>query len=82
MQDFYTCEPGYNDDATVVAHNRCHKLVKDMLYEAQVQAVINYCATFEHRRVKKEEARHIKLTKEQYLLVNLDLFFDLVHRLI
>ena len=65
-----------------MAHNRCRKLVKDMHYEAQVQCVINYYATFLRQRIKKEEARTVRLTREQYLQVNLDLLPDLIHRLI
>jgi len=36
MQDFYRWEEGYEEQAVIVAHNRCVKLVKDMHYEAQV----------------------------------------------
>ena len=81
-QDFYTYEPGDVEDATIVAHNRCRKLVKDMHYESQVQCIINYCATVLHRRIKKEEARTMKLTQEQYLQVHLDKMSNLVYRLI
>lgn len=76
MQDFFTCEDGYEEEADRVAHNRCYKLVKDMHYEAQVQCVINYGASFLRQKIKKEEARNLKLTKEQYLEVTLDLFSD------
>lgn len=82
MQDFYTCLPDHEEAATAVVHNKCRKLVKDMHYEAQVQCVINYNAAFLHRRTKKEEARTMRLTREQYMEVHLDLFSDLVHRLI
>ena len=44
MQDFYRCEPGYEAMVTQVADTACPKLVKDMHYEARVQAVITYCA--------------------------------------
>ena len=79
MQDFYTCLPGHEEAATAVIHNRARKLVKDMHYEAQVQCVINYIAIHLNRRIKKEEARTVRLTREQYMLVHLDLFNDLVH---
>ena len=46
MQDFYMCDEGYEERASIVAHNRCVKLVKDMHYEVQVQCVINFCALF------------------------------------
>ncbi|KAK3150080.1 hypothetical protein QOZ80_3AG0227660 [Eleusine coracana subsp. coracana] len=67
MWDFYKCKPGHEEDAKVVAHNRYRKLVKDMHYEAQVQCVINYTLHVIGRRIKKEEARTMKLTQEQYL---------------
>ena len=67
MQDFYTCLPGHEEAATAVIHNRAHKLVKDMHYEAQVQCVINYSGSILKQRIKKAEARTIRLTQEQYL---------------
>ena len=76
MQDFYRCDGGYEERASVTSHNRCIKLVKDMHYEAQVQCVINYCATFLTQKIKKEVARNMKLTREQYLQVNLQLYLD------
>jgi hypothetical protein len=39
-------------------------------YEARVQVVIQYHAIFEERKVDKEAARNVTLTKEEYLLVN------------
>lgn len=70
MQDFYRCEAGYEDRANQVANRACYKLVKDMHYEARIQAVVQYCAEHEKRKVKKEDARNIFLTREQYLMVN------------
>ena len=70
MQDFYRCEEGYEARANERAHQACYKLVKDMHYEARVQAVIVYCAEFEKRIVKKPAARDIFLTRDQYLRVN------------
>ena len=67
MQDFYRCDDGYAEQASVVADNRCVKLVKDMHYEAQVQCVINYGAIFLKQKIKKEVARNLKLTRKQYL---------------
>ena len=55
---------------------RCIKLIKDMHYEAQVQCVINYGAMFLKQKIKKEVARNLKLTWEQYLQVNLYLYLD------
>lgn len=76
MQDFYRCADGYAERAPVVAHNRCVKLVKDMHYEAQIQCVVNYGALFLRQKITKKEARNWKLTREQYLEVNLALFSD------
>ena len=56
--------------ANELAHMACYKLVKDMHYEARVQAVISYCAEYEKSSVKKGVARDLLLTWEQYLKVN------------
>ena len=48
----------------------CYKLVKDMHYEARVQAVISYCVEYKKSSVKKGVARDLLLTREQYLKVN------------
>ena len=70
MQDFYRCVEEQEARAAQVAETACYKLVKDMHYEARVQAVVSYCAEYEKRKVKKEEARNIFLTREEYLKVN------------
>ena len=62
MQDFYRCDEGHEEQASIVAHNRCVKLVKDMHYEAQVQCIINFCALFLKQKIEKPEARKLKLT--------------------
>ena len=67
MQDFFRCEEGYEGQAAVVAHEADKKLVKDMHYEARIQAIIDYYANYRRMKVKKEEARTMKLTWEQYL---------------
>ena len=69
MQDFYRCEPGYEVIAAQVADTACHKLVKDLHYKAHVQAVVTYCADVEKRKVGKDVARNMFLTREQYLRV-------------
>jgi len=74
MQDFYRCDEGYEESASVTSHNQCIKLVKDMHYEAQVQCVIKYGAMFLKQKIKKEVARNMKLTREQYLQVHLQLY--------
>ena len=62
--------PGYEAIAAQVADTACRKLVKDMHYEAHVRAVITYCADVEKRKVGKDVARNMFLTREQYLRVN------------
>ena len=68
------CDEGYEESALVTSHNQCIKLLKDMHYEAQVQCVINYGALFLKQKIKKEVVRNMKLTQEQYLQVNLELY--------
>ena len=53
MQDFHRCEPGYEAIAAKVADTACRKLVKDMHYEARVQAVITYCSDVEKRKAAR-----------------------------
>ena len=52
-----------------MADTACGKLVKDMHYEARVQTIITYCADVEKRKVGKDIARNMFLTREQYLRV-------------
>jgi len=53
-----------------MASKACYKLVADMLYEACIQAVIDYKAKIERVRIYKGPARDLRLTREQYLRVN------------
>ena len=57
--------------AMQVASRACYKLVVDMLYEAHIQAVIDYKARIEKVRIYKRPARDIRLTREQYLRVKI-----------
>ena len=59
-----------------VASKACYKLVTDMLYEARIQAVIDYKAKIERVRIYKGPARDIRLTQEQYLRVNTQSFLN------
>jgi len=70
MQDFYRCAPGYEARANQVANKACYKLVKDMHYEARVQAHVRYIADYEKRSIKKGPAREIYLRPDQYARVN------------
>ena len=56
--------------AMQVASKACYKLVADMLYEACIQAVIDYKARIEKVKIYKGHVRDIRLTREQYLRVN------------
>lgn len=56
--------------AIQTANRACVKLVADMLYEARIQAVIDYKAKVENVKMKKGPARDIVLTRDQYLRVN------------
>ena len=70
MQDFYMCAEGHEARANELAHMACYKLVKDMHYEARVQAVILYCAEYEDRSVKEPATRDNFLMRDQYLKEN------------
>jgi hypothetical protein len=69
MQDFFRLEPGFEDKAASVIEKAAKKLVKDMHYEARVQAVIKYHGQYLGDRVTKKDARTMDLTVEQYLQV-------------
>ena len=56
--------------AMQVASRACYKMVVDMLYEARIQAIIDYKARIEKVGIYKGPARDIRLTGEQYLRVN------------
>ena len=71
MQDFFRCE-GYEAKADVVADNAAKKLIKDMHYEARIQAVIQYHAEILRERIPKCAARTMSLTRKQYLKVNIE----------
>ena len=55
-----------------ISEEAAKKLVKDMHYEAHVQAIIDYYAQHRGMKVKKEEARTMNLTKEQFLQVHIE----------
>ena len=46
--------------------------MKDMHYEVRVQAIIDYYAQYRGMKVKKEEARTMNLTREQFLQVHIE----------
>jgi hypothetical protein len=72
MHDFFRVEPGFEQQAIRVTKKVCRKLVKDMHYEACIQAVIQYYAEYLGDKVCKPEARQMTLTKEPYMRVNIE----------
>ena len=72
MQDFYRCQEGYEAKAASISEEAAKKLVKDMHYEACVQSIIDYYAQHRRIKVKKEEARTMNLTREQFLQVHIE----------
>jgi hypothetical protein len=72
MQDFFRCQEGMEEWAALVATKVYKKLVKDMHYEARVQAVITYHGVFLGTKVIKVEIRTMTLTRQQYLEVNIE----------
>ncbi|GJN28718.1 hypothetical protein PR202_gb16875 [Eleusine coracana subsp. coracana] len=69
LWDFFRCEPGYEDQADALICRGCRKLVKDMHYEARIQAIVDYNAQFLKVMIKKGHARTMNITREQYLQV-------------
>ena len=64
MQYFYRCEEGMMPRAMQVTSKVCYKLMADMLYEARIQAVIDYKAKIKRVRIYKGPARDLRLTRE------------------
>jgi hypothetical protein len=73
MQDFYKCQHPYEEQTRVVAKESCKNLVHNMHYEARIQAVIDWHAINNQVVYKKEVARKMALTREQYLSVGIEL---------
>jgi len=66
-----------------VASVACQKLVQDMFYEARISQYIYYKGTYEKVKVKKNQCRNLRLTKEQYLMVSTTLCCSsILHNLI
>ena len=55
-----------------MADKAAKKLIKDMHYEARIQAVIQYHAEILRVRLPKSAARTMRLTPKQYLKVNIE----------
>ena len=72
MEDFFRCEEGYKAKADAVADKAAKKLIKDMHYEARIQAMIQYHVEILRVRLPKSAARTMRLASEQYLKVNIE----------
>jgi hypothetical protein len=70
MQDFYIFFPGYEAVAKDNAMFICRKLVTDMIYEFRVSQNMVWKA-LRHEKVRKSDMRNIRLTREQYMEVNM-----------
>ncbi|XP_072147856.1 uncharacterized protein [Setaria viridis] len=70
LWDFYRCQEGFEARAASVTEQASKKLVKDMHYEAWVQAIIDFYDEFRKMKVTKEEARTMNLTKEEFMVVD------------
>lgn len=81
MQDFFRIQEGQEERAYRVAYASCKKRVTDMHYDSRIQAHLDYNAKILFRRVTKEEARRMTLSKEQYLQVNTKLECSFLLRL-
>jgi hypothetical protein len=62
--------PRKEAQAEVVSTGACRKLVTDIIYEARLQAIVNYNAMVKGRRVSKVEARGMTLSQVQYIQVS------------
>ena len=49
-----------------------YKLMKHMHYGARVQAIVAYNTTYLKVKINKTDARNMRLTREQYLQVNIE----------
>ena len=72
MQDFFRFVPGQEVAARKCAYRACFKKVKDFIYHARVQAVVDYHTNIFKVRMSKPEAIKVHLTKDQYMRVNID----------
>jgi len=61
--------------AREVANTACHKLVADMLYEARIQANCDYKHRIEKKKTNKGAVRNLRLTREQYMRVNIQYYY-------
>ena len=72
MQDLFRCQEGHEAKVARVAHKACYKLVMDMHYEAHIQVIVSYNATYLNMKLYKTKARNMRLTWEQYMRVTIE----------
>jgi hypothetical protein len=67
MQRYFKVKSGREDMVVRTAQRACHKYVRDMIYEARLQAHIDYYKSIKKEPLVKDGAKKVTLTKEQYL---------------
>ena len=76
MQEYFTCDPGHEDEALVVQDRVCQVRLKDMFYKAHVQCLITYHANVLKEKLEKKDARNMiqcpetDMPREAYMLVS------------
>ena len=70
MQDFFRCAPGYEGQAERVQDKVCRNRLSDLYHETHLQCIINYNMNVLGDVVRKQAAKTMTLTKEQYLQVS------------
>lgn len=76
MQEWFTCEPGHEAEASVHQDKVCASVLKNMFYEAHIQCMIDYYAEVRHEKLDKKDARQMMqspetdMPYEHYLLVS------------
>lgn len=75
MQNWFTCEPGYEAQAAAQQEVSAMSRLKDMYYESHVRVLIKYYADVKREKLTKKEAKkmlhypHTDLDREIYLSV-------------
>ena len=71
MQDFFRCDPEHYEACRLIILTKVWKIIRDMFYEARLQAVMDYHRQHLHQRCDRAMAKSIYLTKEQYMMVSM-----------
>ncbi|XP_022681881.1 uncharacterized protein LOC111257092 [Setaria italica] len=72
LWDFFRCQEGYEARENAVADKAAKKLIKDMHYEVRVQVIVTYHMGILRVKISKTETRTMKLTRKEYLKVNIE----------